>query len=114
MDWTQARTLEFVPPDVDKFPLLRLAYQAQETGGSAACTLNAADEIAVEAFLAGRISYPDISAVVEETLERVPVREAASIAEVLEIDVESRRVARNLADGARGSGPKLERNAVRA
>lgn len=96
MDWSQARTWEFTPPDLDKFPLLRLAYQAQSTGGSATCTLNAADEIAVEAFLAGRISFPGIARVVEETLERVPNREPRSVEEVLEIDRASRQMAASL------------------
>src|SRR5579863_843345 len=86
LDWTEARSWSFSAPDFEKFPALRLAYQAQRQGGSATCTLNAADEIAVEAFLAGKISFPAISAVVEETLERVPGREPASVQEVLEID----------------------------
>jgi len=96
LDWTEARSWSFSAPDFEKFPALRLAYQAQRQGGSATCTLNAADEIAVEAFLAGRISFPAIPAVVEETLERVPAREAASIKEVLEIDQLSRSVARQI------------------
>jgi 1-deoxy-D-xylulose-5-phosphate reductoisomerase len=96
MDWTEARSWTFAPPDLDKFPLLKLAYRAQETGGSATCTLNAADEIAVEAFLEGRISYPAIAEMVEGTLSRMPVREARSVGEVLEIDGESRTVARGL------------------
>ena len=58
--------------------------------------LNAADEVAVEAFLAGRISFPGIAALIAETLERVPVREARSVGEVLEIDRESRAVARGI------------------
>ena len=62
LDWTQAARWTFDPPDFKKFPLLKLAYEAQETGGSATCTLNAADEVAVEAFLAGRISFPGIAA----------------------------------------------------
>jgi 1-deoxy-D-xylulose-5-phosphate reductoisomerase len=94
MDWTKARTLEFFPPDFEKFPLLRLAYEAQRAGGSAACTLNAADEVAVEAFLEGRISFPGIVALVEETLARVPVRTPRSVAEVMEVDRESREAAR--------------------
>jgi len=89
----QARTWEFFPPDLDRFPCLRLAYQALETGGSATCTLNAADEIAVEAFLNGRIPFAGIASTVEETLNRVPVRTPATVAAVLEIDRESRRVA---------------------
>jgi len=93
LDWRHSAHWTFDPPDFDKFPLLRLAYQAQNVGGSATATINAADEIAVEAFLAGRIPFPAIAATVEGTLDKVGVREPASVAEVLEIDRESRRVA---------------------
>lgn len=96
IDWVQARTLEFLPPDFNKFPLLRLAYQCQETGGSATCTLNAADEIAVEAFLHGKIAYPAIHEIVAETLSKMPARWPKTIYEVLEIDRESRALAREL------------------
>jgi 1-deoxy-D-xylulose-5-phosphate reductoisomerase len=96
LDWQAARHWDFAPPDLDKFRLLALAYRAQESGGSATCTLNAADEVAVEAFLEERISFPGISEVVEETLEKVPVRQPRSVGEVLEIDEESRAVARGL------------------
>jgi 1-deoxy-D-xylulose-5-phosphate reductoisomerase len=96
LDWQAVRHWEFGPPDLEKFRLLALAYRAQETGGSATCTLNAADEIAVEAFLEERISFPGISEVVERTLEKVPVRQPGSVGEVLEIDEESRAVARGL------------------
>lgn len=94
LDWTVARSWEFEPPDFDRFPLLRLAYQSQRTGGTATCTLNAADEVAVEAFLRNEISFPGIAEVVEETLSRVPSRRTSSIAEVLAIDEESRTEAR--------------------
>ena len=93
LNWTEARNWSFSAPDFDKFPALRLAYQAQRQGGSATATLNAADEIAVEAFLKEQISFPSIAAVVEETLDRVPVRQPATIQEVLEVDRESRLVA---------------------
>jgi 1-deoxy-D-xylulose-5-phosphate reductoisomerase len=96
LDWNEARSWTFSPPDVAKFPALRLAYQAQREGGSAGCTLNAADEIAVDAFLKEQISFPAIAAVVEETLARVPTRQPASIEEVLEIDERSRAVAREV------------------
>jgi 1-deoxy-D-xylulose-5-phosphate reductoisomerase len=96
-DWSQAHSWDFEPPDLTKFPLLRLAYQAQKAGGSATCTLNAADEVAVAAFLEGQIPFPAIAEVAEETLERMPQRKAASVAEVLEIDRESRRLAAELA-----------------
>jgi 1-deoxy-D-xylulose-5-phosphate reductoisomerase len=93
IDWSEARQWEFYPPDHAKFPLLGLAYEAQSNGGSATCVLNAADEIAVEAFLQGRINFPAIARVVEETLQRMPDREPGGIEEVLAIDSEARRVA---------------------
>ena len=92
----QAARWTFEPPDFQKFPLLKLAYEAQEAGGAATAILNAADEIAVEAFLARRIPFPAIAATVAETLERMPGREPSSIAEVLEVDASSRRVAREV------------------
>jgi 1-deoxy-D-xylulose-5-phosphate reductoisomerase len=99
IDWTESRQWTFSAPDIKKFPALRLAREAFRTGGSAPCTLNAADEIAVEAFLDGKISFPEIAAVVEETLARVPNREAASVQEILEIDEQSRAMARNIVSG---------------
>ena len=94
LDWRTARHWDFEPPDMEKHPLLRLAFEAQKAGGSATCTLNAADEIAVEAFLAGRIGFTDISEVVESTLERVAVRQPESLEDVLAVDEESRAAAR--------------------
>ena len=93
LDWQRAREWEFYPPDFDKFPLLKLAYQAQEAGGASTCVVNAADEIAVDAFLRDQISYPAIAEVVIETLERVPARTPRSIEDVLEVDAEARSVA---------------------
>jgi 1-deoxy-D-xylulose-5-phosphate reductoisomerase len=93
IDWTQARHWDFAPPDFDRFPLLKLAYQCQQAGGSATCTLNAADEIAVAAFLNGEIGFPGIAAVVEETLSRIPGRQAHTVADILDIDKESRSTA---------------------
>ncbi len=101
LDWTQPKTWQFSPPDLAKFRLLKLAYEAQEQGGSATCTLNAADEIAVEAFLEGRIPFPAIAATVEETLNRQPSREPETIEEVLAVDEESRQVARKVIAEAR-------------
>jgi 1-deoxy-D-xylulose-5-phosphate reductoisomerase len=96
LDWGQAAQWSFEPPDYQKFPLLRLAYEAVTAGGSAPATLNAADEVGVEAFLAGRIPFPGIAATVAECLEQVPVRRLTSIAEVLDLDCESRRLAREI------------------
>jgi 1-deoxy-D-xylulose-5-phosphate reductoisomerase len=96
LDWRQTRTWNFSAPDLEKFRLLKLAYQAQEQGGSATCTLNAADEIAVEAFLAGKIPFPAIAGTVEETLARQPAREPATIEEIVSIDGESRELAKQI------------------
>ena len=96
IDWAQARTWEFLQPDFDKFPLLRLAYQCQESGGSATCVLNAADEIAVEAFLQEQIGFSSIYEVVSETLSKMPDRNPQSISDILEIDGEARALAREL------------------
>lgn len=93
LDWTEPRTWNFSAPDMDKFRALKLAYEAQKQGGSATCTLNAADEVAVEAFLAGKIPFPAIAQTVEETLNRQASRDPKSIQEVIQIDLESRRVA---------------------
>ena len=96
IDWSEMRHWEFYPPDRAKFPLLGLAYEAQRNGGAATCVLNAADEIAVEAFLSGRISFPAIARVVGETLERVADRDPASVQEILAVDGEARRMAANV------------------
>jgi 1-deoxy-D-xylulose-5-phosphate reductoisomerase len=97
LDWSQATQWTFTPPDFGRFPMLKLAYDAQATGGTATAILNAADEIAVERFLAGRISFPAISATAAETLERMEVRQPKSVGEVLEVDREARRVASRVA-----------------
>ena len=85
--------LHFEAPDFSRFPLLSLAYRSQEAGGTAGCTLNAADEVAVEAFLREQIPFPAIAAVVEDTLSAMPYRDAASIHDLLEIDRRSRSAA---------------------
>jgi 1-deoxy-D-xylulose-5-phosphate reductoisomerase len=103
IDWAKARQWEFLPPDFEKFPLLKLAYECQEAGGSATCTLNAADEIAVEAFLQGKIAFPAIHEIVRETLSRMPVRAPGTVGDVLEIDAESREMARELVTARAGA-----------
>jgi len=103
IDWTEARKWEFHPPDYEKFPLLGLAYQAQRDGGSATCVLNAADEIAVEAFLHGRIGFTQIARVVEDTLQRIPDRQPSTINDILAIDASARRVALDVIEAARAT-----------
>lgn len=96
LDWSEPARWSFDPPDFEKFPLLNLAYQAQGQGGSATAVLNAADEIAVEAFLDRRIPFTGIAVTVAETLERSEHRQPSSVAELLEIDLEARETARRV------------------
>ena len=98
LDWNQVRTWEFYPPDFEKFPLLKLAYEAQQAGPAATCVLNAADEVAVAAFLQERIGFLAIPEIVQEALDCIPQREPRSVAEVLELDGEARRVAQRLVE----------------
>ncbi len=86
--------LDFSPPDFTRFPCLRLAYEAAEKGGAHCVALNAADEIAVEAFLAREISFVDIPRTIEKVLERTPESHPETIAGVLEADLEARERAR--------------------
>ncbi len=88
--------LDFSPPDLFRFPCLRLAYEAAELGGEHCIALNAADEIAVEAFLAKRIPFLAIPRTIEQVLERTPRRHPATIPEVLDADSRARATAREL------------------
>jgi 1-deoxy-D-xylulose-5-phosphate reductoisomerase len=90
------RTLSFEEPDLEAFPALGLAYRAGRAGGSAPAVLNAADEMAVQAFLERRLSFPGILRVLEGSLERVPQRPLEEVADVQEVDREARAVAREL------------------
>ena len=94
--WDCVRQLDFEPPDLGRFPLLGCAYQALRAGGGAGCVLNAADEVAVQAFLDSRIAFTAIPAVVQSTLDKVGGRTAGSISEVLELDQEARMAARKV------------------
>ena len=87
------RHLDFSPPDVNKFPCLRLAYEAAEAGGAKTVALNAADEVAVAAFLEGSIGFDDIPRIIESTLSASNTGRLESIAQVLEADAEARRYA---------------------
>jgi len=98
------RHLDFCPPDMDKFPCLRLAYEAAEAGGSKTIALNAADEVAVAAFLEGKISFKGIPETIEATLGETPWENPQSIVEVLKLDAEARRVAEEHVVRTRGSG----------
>ncbi len=87
------RQLDFCCPDLDKFPCLRLAYEAADAGGAKTIALNAADEVAVAAFLNGHIGFADIPKVIESTLKETASTKPESITMVLDLDREARRVA---------------------
>jgi 1-deoxy-D-xylulose-5-phosphate reductoisomerase len=88
------RHLEFLPPDMEKFPCLRLAYEAVGSGGAKPVALNAADEVAVAAFLEGRIRFDEIPVIIEEVLSGTPIGKMESIDKVLAADAEARQLAR--------------------
>ena len=92
----ELKRLDFAAPDFDKFPCLRLAYEAAEAGGTKTIGLNAADEVAVAAFLEGKIKFTDIPRTIESTLNETPAGHPESIKEVLAADAEARRVAGRL------------------
>ena len=104
LDLTAVGELNFEKPDLDTFPSLRLAREAGEAGGSAPCVLNAADEVAVEAFLAGRIPFTAIPEVVERTLEALPAAEPSHFDDLYAIDGEARAQAQALIDRAGVTG----------
>jgi len=90
------RRFDFMAPDLETFPALRLGQAAGRAGGSAPAVLNAADEVAVEAFLAGRLGLLGITQVIEMTLERIAHRELGSVDDVLAVDREARAAALEL------------------
>jgi 1-deoxy-D-xylulose-5-phosphate reductoisomerase len=87
------RHLDFCPPDMNKFPCLRLAYEAAEAGGAKTVALNAADEVAVAAFLEGSIAFDEIPRIIEDAISASNSGKLESIAKVLEADAEARRYA---------------------
>jgi len=96
------RHLDFSPPDMEKFPCLRLAYEAARLGGGKTIALNAADEVAVSAFLEGSIRFQEIPAIIEEVVSETPVGKLESIKEVLGIDQRARASARDKVAGIGG------------
>jgi 1-deoxy-D-xylulose-5-phosphate reductoisomerase len=96
IDWTQLSRLDFEPPDLEAFPCLGLAYEAGRQGGTVPAWLNAANEVAVEAFLRGRISWNSIPEVLADVLNRHDGADAASVDVVVEADRRAREVAGRL------------------
>jgi 1-deoxy-D-xylulose-5-phosphate reductoisomerase len=91
LDWTQVPRLDFMPPDRKKFPCISLAYRAIEMGGTAPAVLNAADEIAVQAFLNRRIPFSDIPKLIAATLEAHHLKEADHLDAIIEADAWARK-----------------------
>jgi len=89
--------LEFYPPDLKRFPGLKLAYEALKLGEPYPAVLNAADEVAVELFLKGRIKFTQIPLLIEKTMERAKFKEPETLEEVIEIDKRAKELAREVA-----------------
>jgi 1-deoxy-D-xylulose-5-phosphate reductoisomerase len=96
LDLAKARNLEFYAPDFRRFPCLTLARGAARKGGSYPAVLNAADEVAVHAFLEGRIRFTDIARIVEKTLAKHKGSERMTLETILETDAWARRAAKEL------------------
>lgn len=97
IDFPQLGCVDFAEPDLETFGCLRLALDAGDRGGILPCVMNAADEVAVAAFLEGRIGYLDIERVVGATLARFAADEVESLAQLETVDADARRIARELA-----------------
>jgi 1-deoxy-D-xylulose-5-phosphate reductoisomerase len=93
LDFGSGLTLEFERPDTGRFPLLRLAREAGERGGTFPCAFNAANEVAVAAFLEGRIGFPEIARLVEDALSAVDGAPARDLDELVEADGQVRALA---------------------
>ena len=101
------RHLDFTPPDLKKFPCLRLAYEAAEAGGAKTVALNAADEVAVAAFLDASIGFEDIPRIIEDVLSETKSGKLDTIAQVLEADAEARRCAlKSVVNVKKGQQPR--------
>ena len=100
LDLTKHEALEFISPDMNKFKCLKLAYKALNEGGSLPGSLNAANEVAVEAFLSGKIGFLDISKVIENTLLETPRSSLDTLASVVENDHLSRQVANSVIESS--------------
>ena len=96
LDLFKLGTMHFEPADMERFPCLRLAYEAIETGGTMPCVLNAANEVVNLAFREGKISYPSIARIIEQTMHAVPLIQNPSLEQLIESDAQARQFATNL------------------
>jgi 1-deoxy-D-xylulose-5-phosphate reductoisomerase len=101
LDLAALGQLTFEPPDVEAFPCLRLAREAAVAGGTAPCVLNASNEVAVSAFLAGDLSFLGIAEVIELSLERLPAEPVRHFSDLYRADTAARELARELVEGVR-------------
>jgi len=97
LDLVELSALTFEAPDLDSFPCLRLAREAAGAGGTAPCVLNAANEVAVHAFLAGELSFTGIPRVIDSTLSELPAQPVRHFSDLYAADAQAREVARGVA-----------------
>jgi 1-deoxy-D-xylulose-5-phosphate reductoisomerase len=98
VNFPELREMTFSKPDLEKFPALRLAFMALETGGTAPAVLNAANEVAVFAFLERALSFQNIPRVIEETLHRSTLAAESDVEAIISADTQARMVARSVID----------------
>ena len=96
LDLTKQEPLQFFEPDLTRFPCLRLGMEAAQERGTAPVVLNAANEIAVESFLEGRISFKEIPSIIEAVRSKIPCEVAPSLAIIQDLDKEARRLSKEL------------------
>ena len=96
LDFAGLSRLTFEKPDTERFPCLRLAYEALDKGGNATCILNGANEVAVAAFLEGRIRFIEIPQVIDGTMSRCPFIENPDIDQIYSTDFEAKRIASDI------------------
>lgn len=101
LDFSEIAGLHFEAPDLERFPCLRLAYEAMRAGGTAPTVLNAANEIAVDAFLAGSVSFLQLASLVEDTLAYAKISPATDLTTIIEADRDARSLAQSKLDKLR-------------
>lgn len=100
LDFLEVAGLHFEKPDTQRFPCLSLAIAAQRRGGSAPTVLNAANEVAIEAFLDGSVSFLQLPRLVADTLEKAKISPVVDLPTIIEADADARRLARELLKGS--------------
>jgi len=96
MDWASKFSLNFQPPDFERFPALKLAYRVAEAGGTAGAVLNAANEVAVAAFLDAQIDFGSICRIVERTIDLHRVQVNPTLDDLMDADKWAREAARTM------------------